>query len=100
MSERYPFIAVYIMANRKNGTIYTGVTANLPEHYYAHSIGQGSIFTARYGCKILVWFARHDLMTSAIRHEKRIKKYPRQWKLKLINAMNPVWRDLSDDIHL
>jgi putative endonuclease len=87
-------IAVYILANRRNGTIYTGVTGDLARRIYEHREGLTPGFTLTYGCKKLVWYERHELVTGAIRHEKRIKKYPRAWKLNLIEAANPHWIDL------
>jgi len=97
---RYEFIAVYIMANKRNGTLYIGVTSDLPLRAYQHRIGQGSEFTTKYGCKRLVWAERHETMDSAIRREKRLKKYPRKWKLNLIEALNPNWDDLYEQINM
>jgi putative endonuclease len=90
--------AVYIVANRRNGTLYTGVTANLPRRTYEHREGLVAGFTQRYGCKLLVWFELHDTMAAAIAREKQIKAGSRQQKLALIEAMNPDWRDLYEDI--
>jgi putative endonuclease len=87
---------VYILASKKNGTLYTGVTSNpsrrLLEHQ--HSLTPG--FTSRYCVKTLVWLEEHDLVVDAIQLEKSIKKYPRQWKINLIEAVNPEWNDISD----
>jgi predicted GIY-YIG superfamily endonuclease len=90
--------AVYIMANERNGTLYTGVTANLPRRAYEHREGLVAGFTRQYGCKLLVWFERHDTMAGAIAREKQIKAGSRRKKLALIEAMNPDWRDLYTDI--
>ena len=95
---RYDFIAVYILTNRKNGALYTGVTSDLPNRMELHKLGRGSEFAAKYECRKLVWFQRYTEMHPAIRHEKRIKRWNRQWKIDLFEASNPDWRDLSVDI--
>ena len=95
---RYDFIAVYIIANRKNGTLYTGVTSDLPKRMSLHKIGRGSDFAAEHECNKLVWFQRYTEMHPAIRHEKRIKRWKRQWKIDLIEESNPDWKDLSMDV--
>jgi putative endonuclease len=87
-------IAVYIMANRRNGTLYTGVTANLSRRAYQHREGLTPGFTRKWGCKKLVWYQPHEDIAAAIAREKRIKRYPRQWKINLIEADNPHWFDL------
>ena len=92
---RFDFIAVYIMANRKNGTIYVGCTSDLYLRIEQHKLGKGSVFTAKYKCFRLVWAERHEIMESALRRERRIKEWPRQWKINLIEALNPDWDDLS-----
>ena len=89
---------VYIMANKRNGTMYTGVTSNLPQRVWQHREGIADGFTKRYSCKMLVWFANHETMESAIMREKQIKAGSRQAKLGLIEALNPTWRDLFEDI--
>lgn len=86
---------VYILASRKNGTLYTGVTADLIKRLYEHRNGLIEGFTKDYGVKRLVWFEPHDSMDSAILREKRIKKWNRQWKIELIEAGNPNWDDLA-----
>jgi putative endonuclease len=88
------FIAVYMMANRRHGTIYIGVTSRLISRALEHRSGQFGGFTARYGLKRLVWFEAFELMTNAIRRETRLKKYPRDWKINLIERENPGWVDL------
>jgi len=94
--EKNPF--VYLMANKKNGTIYTGVTSDLPKRAWQHREGTAEGFTKKYGCKLLVWFEQHDEMESAILREKQIKAGSRKAKLRLIEAQNPDWFDLFDDI--
>jgi putative endonuclease len=90
--------AVYIMASGRNGTLYTGVTAWLRERAYQHREKLLPGFTARYGCTMLVWFELHDTMDTAIAREKQIKAGSRRQKLKLIEATNPQWRDLFDEL--
>jgi putative endonuclease len=90
--------AVYIMANKRNGTIYTGVTSNLSRRAWEHREALVSGFTARYGCKLLVWFEFHVSMQDAIAREKQIKAGSRKKKLTLIEASNPSWRDLYEDL--
>ena len=86
--------AVYIMASRRNGTLYTGVTSNLPQRAWQHREGLVPGFTSRYGCKLLVWYEGYPTMLEAIAREKQIKGGSRRKKLALIEAMNPGWRDL------
>ena len=90
--------AIYILANKRNGTLYTGVTSNLIKRIWQHKNNVTAGFTARYGVKRLVYFELCDDMTSAISREKQIKGGSRRRKLELIEAMNPQWRDLYDDI--
>ena len=90
--------AVYIMASKRNGTLYTGVTSSLLHRAWQHREGLTGGFTARYGCKLLVWYELHASTPDAIRREKQIKAGSRADKLKLIEAMNPDWRDLFEDI--
>jgi len=89
---------VYILASKRNGTLYTGVTGNLPSRVWAHKSGAVPGFTKRYGIKQLVWFEFHNTMDRAIIREKQIKEWQRKWKLELIEAFNPNWRDLYDDL--
>jgi putative endonuclease len=91
------FIAVYIMASRRNGTLYLGVTSNLPQRAHQHREGLIEGFSQKYGCKILVWFEPYEEIGAAIVREKAIKKWRRAWKLELIEKTNPQWRDLYDD---
>ena len=88
------FIAVYILASRRYGTRYIGVTSDLISRIVAHRDGVFEGFTKRYGVTRLVWFETHDLMTEAIRREKQLKKYKRDWKINLIERENPEWLDL------
>ena len=86
--------AVYLLASGRNGTLYVGVTSNLARRVWQHREHLGDGFTARYDVTKLVWYEQHDTMESAIIREKRIKKWNRAWKVQLIEAMNPEWRDL------
>jgi putative endonuclease len=88
------FIAVYMMSNRRHGTIYVGVTSSLITRASQHRSGQCGGFAARHGLNRLVWFQPFELMTNAIRRETRLKKYPRAWKVNLIEQENPAWEDL------
>jgi putative endonuclease len=90
--------AVYIMASQRNGTLYVGVTANLAERAWQHREGLLPGFTKRHGCKFLVWYERQERMDEAIGREKQIKGGSRAKKLALIEAMNPGWRDLYEDL--
>ena len=85
---------VYIMANRKNGTIYTGVTSELVQRAHQHREGLIEGFTKRYGCKRLVWFEAHDDLEEARRRELQIKEWKRAWKVRLIEENNLEWDDL------
>jgi putative endonuclease len=85
------------MSNKRNGTIYTGVTSDLVKRVWQHREGLGG-FTTRYGCKLLVWFEQHATMEYAILREKQIKAGSRAKKLALIETDNPLWRDLWFEI--
>ena len=85
---------VYIMANRKNGTIYTGVTSDLAKRVYEHREGLVAGFTKRYGCKRLVWFEAFDDIQQARQRELQIKEWKRVWKMKRIEEANLDWIDL------
>jgi len=90
---------VYIMASMKNGTLYTGVTGNPAGRMWQHRTHAfPASFTARYGVERLVWYEAHDDPEAAIRREKRIKAWKRDWKKRLIEEMNPTWRDLADEV--
>ncbi len=85
---------VYIMSNRKHGTLYVGVTADIIRRAWEHRTGYVDGFTRRYGLDRLIWFERHEEIVPAIRREKNIKNWPRAWKVRLIEKMNPEWEDL------
>ena len=89
---------VYIMASRPKGTLYVGVTNDLVRRAYEHRNGLVEGFTERYGVKRLVWFEVHDSIRAAIQREKTMKHWPRRWKVNVIEALNPEWRDLFEDI--
>ena len=90
--------AVYMMASRKNGTLYTGVTSDLERRVYEHKEGLLSGFTKRYNCKLLVWYEHYEMMIDAIARENQIKAGSRHAKLTLIENMNPQWVDLYGDL--
>jgi putative endonuclease len=90
--------AVYIMASRRNGTLCVGVTSDLIQRVWQHKVGAVAGFTDRYAVYLLVYFELHVDMESAITREKQIKKWNRQWKLRLIEGINPSWRDLYETI--
>ena len=85
---------VYMMTNRPNGTLYVGVTSDLVQRVWQHREGVVEGFTKKYGLKRLVWFERHEEITSAIQREKNIKHWPRAWKVNLIVKANVHWDDL------
>ena len=89
---------IYIMTNQAKTVLYTGVTSDLYSRVYQHKNGRGSVFTTKYNCQLLVYYEVFDSIEAAIRREKRIKKYPRQWKENLINEFNPAWNDLFDSV--
>jgi putative endonuclease len=86
--------AIYIMANKRNGTIYTGVTSNLLKRVYEHKYAEIEGFTKKYGCKNLVYYELTEDIISAISREKQLKGSSRKKKLALIEKMNPLWEDL------
>jgi putative endonuclease len=89
---------VYMMANRRNGAIYIGVTSDLQHRTYQHRCGVGAGFTKQYGCKRLVWFEAYDDLQEARRRELQMKKWKRAWKLREIQATNPRWDDLFESL--
>jgi predicted GIY-YIG superfamily endonuclease len=89
---------VYIMASRRNGTLYTGVTASLPRRAFEHREGLIPGFSAVHGCNILVWYELHETMIAAITREKQIKAGSRKKKLALIESLNPAWEDLYSSL--
>ncbi len=88
--------AVYIMASLRNGTLYTGVTSDLPRRAFEHREGLIEGFTKKYNCKLLVWYEVHETMEAAILREKQIKAGSRKDKIQLIQKLNPAWDDLYD----
>ena len=87
-----------MLANRRNGTLYIGVTSNLAQRAWEHKNDLVEGFTKTYGVRSLVWYEAHPTMESAITREKRIKKWCRAWKIRLIEKLNPEWDDLNDEI--
>jgi putative endonuclease len=96
MDQRNP--AVYIMANKQNGTLYTGVTSNLLKRVYEHKNSPVPGFTEKYGCKLLVFYEIYENMLDAIAREKQIKAGSRKKKLAMIEKLNPEWCDLYHDL--
>ena len=88
--------AVYILASKRNGTLYVGVTSDLATRIEAHRSDAVDGFTKKYAVKTLVYFELHADMYEAIQREKRVKKWNRAWKIALIEEGNPEWKDLSD----
>jgi putative endonuclease len=89
---------VYILASKRNGTLYIGVTSDLPGRMYEHREGLVAGFTRQYGVKLLVWYESHKRIEDAIQREKNLKHWVRRWKLALIEKTNPQWRDLYSDM--
>ncbi len=89
---------VYILANERNGTLYTGVTSDLVKRIWEHKNNLVEGFTEKYDVHMLVWFEQHETMESAISREKAIKAWKRAWKLELIEKSNPEWEDLYPEI--
>jgi putative endonuclease len=89
---------VHIVASRRNGTLYTGMTDDLVKRIWQHRNSVVPGFTAKYGVKMLVWYEVHESREAALTRERQIKKWNRAWKLHIIEQMNPSWRDLWEDI--
>ncbi len=89
---------VYILASKRNGTLYTGVTSNLLKRIWEHKNDLVDGFSSKYGVHTLVWYEMHETMASAIEREKAIKNWKRVWKMKTIEEMNHSWRDLYHDL--
>ena len=89
---------IYIMANKRNGTIYIGVTNDLARRVYEHREGLVKGFTSRYGLKSIVYYEVFDSVSLAIQRETSLKRWPRRWKLALIEKANPQWQDHVDEI--
>ncbi len=96
MNNKQP--AVYILASQKQGTLYIGVTPDLAKRVWQHKNSQADGFTKKYGIHNLVWYEVHDSMESAIKREKSIKNWKRDWKIKRIEVLNPDWCDLYDGL--
>ena len=94
--ERQP--CVYLLASRRNGTLYVGLTSNLTQRLWQHKSDLTEGFTRRYGVHTLVRYEGHDTVESAIAREKAIKEWKRAWKLALIEKSNPQWRDLYEEL--
>jgi putative endonuclease len=89
---------VYLLASKRNGTLYVGVTSHLVQRIWQHREEVMRGFTEKYGVKLLVWYEVHEDMLAAITREKQIKAWKRAWKIRLIEESNPTWRDLYDEI--
>ncbi|HEY7998289.1 MAG TPA: GIY-YIG nuclease family protein [Pseudolabrys sp.] len=89
---------VYIVASKRNGTLYIGMTDDLMKRAWQHRHGGVAGFTREYGVKTLVWYETHESRESAIMRERQMKKWNRAWKLELIEKTNPEWRDLNDGL--
>jgi putative endonuclease len=89
---------VYILASRRNGTLYIGMTDNLARRVWEHQTGAVAGFTRKYGVKTLVWYELHESRESAFLRERQLKKWNRAWKLQLIEGRNPDWRDLVGEL--
>ncbi len=96
MADKHP--PVYLLASKRNGTLYTGVTSDLGARIWQHKNNQVEGFTQKYHVHTLVYYEVHQDMKAAIQREKQIKKWKRQWKLALIEKNNPGWKDLYDEI--
>ena len=89
---------VYMMTNRPRGTLYIGVTGDLQRRVWEHRTHAHRGFTDRYNLDRLVWFEHHESPTQAIQREKSLKRWRRQWKLELVESVNPEWRDLWEEV--
>ncbi|MDX2277136.1 MAG: GIY-YIG nuclease family protein [Hyphomonadaceae bacterium] len=96
----YDLIAVYIVASKRNGTLYLGVTSDLLQRALEHREGRIDGFSKKYGCRTLVWWEQHHDLNLAIKREKQMKGWKRAWKLAAIESDNPTWRDLYLDFEL
>ncbi len=90
--------SVYILASKRNGTLYIGVTSDLVKRIWEHKNNMVEGFTKRYGAHQLVWYELHENMEFAIQREKQLKEWKRKWKLELIESNNPNWQDLYHTI--
>ena len=94
--EKLP--CVYILTNKPRGTLYIGVTSNLPQRIWQHKNKVTKGFTEKHKLNKLVWYELHDNMMSAIEREKALKAWKREWKIRVVEEMNPTWGDLYDDL--
>lgn len=94
--EKQP--TVYLLASKRNGTLYAGVTSDLVKRVWEHKNNVVEGFTKKYNVHILVWYEVHETMESAIRREKAIKEWKRNWKIELIESVNATWKDLYTEI--
>jgi putative endonuclease len=89
---------VYVLASKRNGTLYVGVTSNLIKRVWEHKHHFAAGFTQKYSVDRLVWYELHETMASAISREKAIKNWKRSWKIRIIEAVNPEWRELYHEL--
>jgi putative endonuclease len=89
---------VYILASRRNGTLYIGMTDDLARRVWEHRLGVVPGFTRKYGVKMLVWYETHESRETAFQRERQLKNWNRAWKLELIERFNPNWNDLFDQL--
>jgi putative endonuclease len=89
---------VYILASQRNGTLYTGSTDDLRRRVWEHQTAVFPGFTKKYGVKTLVWYELHESRETAFQRERQLKKWNRAWKLRLIEQVNPTWRDLAEEL--
>ena len=94
--EKQP--CVYLLASKRNGRLYVGVTSNLIRWTWEHRGHLDEVFTKEYQVGTLVWFELHETMQSPMRRETQIKKWNRAWKIRMIESNNPAWRDLYSDL--
>ncbi len=98
MNATEKIFCVYIMANQRNGTLYVGVTSDLPKRVWEHKNDVVHGFTSKYRVHTLVWYETHTSAEAAITREKQIKEWKRAWKIKRIEEMNPHWQDLYESL--
>ena len=90
--------SVYVLASKRNGTLYVGVTSDLIQRIWQHRNDLVEGFTKRHRVHTLVWYEAHDTMESAITREKNLKRWKRAWKIELVEKTNPLWLDLYDEL--
>ena len=100
MAPHKKYYYVYIMTNRRNGTLYVGVTGDLGARVYEHKNHQLPGFTDKYNCDMLVYYERFEYINDAIAMEKRLKRWHREWKIALIERANPQWCDLYETLNM